>query len=54
MNEMHWLNEPKKWSLASGLLRVDVDPKTDFWRTTHNGFIRDDGHFYYRHDVRRT
>ena len=22
-------------------------PKTDFWRTTHYGFIRDSGHFYH-------
>jgi len=23
-------------------------PKTDFWRTTHYGFIRDSGHFYHQ------
>lgn len=26
---------------------VKTGPKTDFWRITHYGFIRDDGHFYF-------
>jgi len=32
---MQWLNEPS-------------DRDTDFWRITHDGFIRDTGHFYYQ------
>ncbi len=42
---MRWLNEPAEWSRAGGELTVDVEPQTDFWRTTHYGFIRDSGHF---------
>lgn len=45
---MKWFNEPKKWSFQDGILKVDVDPGTDFWRITHYDFIRDNGHFYYR------
>ena len=36
-----WLNEPKAWAGDS----VTADPETDFWRTTHYGFVRDSGHF---------
>jgi regulation of enolase protein 1 (concanavalin A-like superfamily) len=43
-----WFNEPKKWSSnASGII-VHTDGNTDFWRKTHYGFERDNGHFYYR------
>ncbi|GAA3439450.1 DUF1349 domain-containing protein [Kutzneria kofuensis] len=42
-----WLNEPKSWSAAE-TLTVQTDPDTDFWRTTHYGFIRDTGHVFAR------
>jgi len=45
---MEWLNEPPFWSEADGVLSVITGEKTDFWRTTHYGFIRDDGHLRYR------
>jgi regulation of enolase protein 1 (concanavalin A-like superfamily) len=32
--------------LDDGRLRVVTDAKTDFWRETHYGFIRDNGHFF--------
>ncbi len=41
-----WLNEPAAWTLADGTLRVTTDNRTDFWRETHYGFIRDNGHFF--------
>lgn len=41
---MHWLNEPPAWTDADGMLRVTTGDRTDFWRRTHYGFIRDDGH----------
>jgi regulation of enolase protein 1 (concanavalin A-like superfamily) len=44
---MSWLNEPAEWSRAGGELSVGVEPGTDFWRTTHYGFVRDSGHFAY-------
>ena len=41
-----WLNEPKSWSVDEhGELSVATDEGTDFWRSTHYGFIRDSGHF---------
>jgi len=46
-----WLNQPKEWHLEGGalggVLEVVTDHKTDFWRETHYGFIRDSGHFYH-------
>ncbi len=44
---MQWYNEPPEWSEKEGLIHVVSGAKTDFWRTTHYGFIRDNGHFYY-------
>jgi hypothetical protein len=45
-NGMQWYNEPKQWRIDQGAIHVVADAKTDFWRTTHYGFIRDNGHFY--------
>jgi uncharacterized protein len=44
---MQWLNEPPAWEARAGWLEVTSAPKSDFWRKTHYGFIRDSGHFYY-------
>jgi uncharacterized protein len=44
---MNWLNEPHNWKQDNDKLVVFADPKTDFWRKTHYGFVRDNGHFYY-------
>ena len=44
---MQWLNEPACWSSFSNQIIVNTLPKTDFWRVTHYGFIRDNGHFYF-------
>ena len=43
---MEWINEPARWSEAGGVLTVFADTGTDFWRTTHYGFIHDNGHVY--------
>lgn len=40
-----WLNEPESWSTLDDELRVATNKKTDFWRETHYGFARDNGHF---------
>lgn len=42
-----WLNEPSEWAMEEGALRLRTDDRTDFWRETHYGFIRDDGHFWH-------
>lgn len=43
---MDWYNEPPAWRVEGDALTVTTGPKTDFWRKTHYGFIRDSGHFY--------
>lgn len=45
---MRWLNAPKKVTITAGKIQVQVDGGTDFWRVTHYGFIRDNGHFYFQ------
>jgi regulation of enolase protein 1 (concanavalin A-like superfamily) len=44
---MNWFNEPRIWKQDDDKLTVIADPQTDFWRKTHYGFVRDNGHFYY-------
>jgi regulation of enolase protein 1 (concanavalin A-like superfamily) len=43
-----WLNPPAQWRLRDGELQVITADRTDFWRKTEYGFIRDDGHFAHR------
>jgi regulation of enolase protein 1 (concanavalin A-like superfamily) len=45
---MKWFEEPPVWQDEDGVLSMTTAPKSDFWRKTHYGFIRDNGHFYYR------
>jgi regulation of enolase protein 1 (concanavalin A-like superfamily) len=45
---MQWYNEPPSWDVQGGAVTVKAGPKTDFWRKTHYGFIRDNGHFFYQ------
>lgn len=45
--QMKWYNEPQKWSFENNKLFITSNPKTDFWRTTHYGYVTDNGHFYY-------
>ncbi len=44
---MLWFNEPPYWDEQEGIIHLHTAPKTDFWRKTHYGFTRDNGHFYY-------
>ena len=44
---MQWYNEPPMWTTQGDTITVVTGPKTDFWRKTHYGFIRDNGHFYF-------
>jgi regulation of enolase protein 1 (concanavalin A-like superfamily) len=43
---MHWFNEPARWSQEDGMLTVTADGRTDFWRTTGYGYVRDNGHLF--------
>jgi regulation of enolase protein 1 (concanavalin A-like superfamily) len=45
--EMHWLNQPKKFNGNAKKLTFTVEPGTDFWQVTHYGFKRDNGPFNY-------
>ena len=45
---MQWLNEPPQWDDNHSVLTMTVAPGTDFWRKTHDGGIRDNGHFYWQ------
>ncbi|UOR03753.1 DUF1349 domain-containing protein [Hymenobacter aerilatus] len=47
-SSMRWLNAPKKATINGKKIEVQVEGGTDFWRVTHYGFIRDNGHFYYQ------
>ena len=47
-SDFRWLNEPPAWQRRTAMLEVTTGDKTDFWRKTHYGFIRDNGHFRYR------
>ncbi|MCB0057672.1 MAG: DUF1349 domain-containing protein, partial [Caldilineaceae bacterium] len=41
---MQWLSEPRTWEIDGDTIRVTADAGSDFWRKTHYGFIRDNGH----------
>lgn len=44
MERWRWLNQPTNWVTGDAGLEVTTDTDTDFWRTTHYGFVRDTGH----------
>ncbi|MBW4502178.1 MAG: DUF1349 domain-containing protein [Scytonema hyalinum WJT4-NPBG1] len=44
---MEWYNEPPVWNVQADTIHITSGAKTDFWRETHYGFIRDNGHFFY-------
>jgi regulation of enolase protein 1 (concanavalin A-like superfamily) len=46
-DSMQWHSEPPNWQANEGRITVTVAGGTDFWRKTHYGFIRDNGHFGY-------
>ncbi|HUG62879.1 MAG TPA: DUF1349 domain-containing protein [Methylomirabilota bacterium] len=46
LDEARWLNPPAdSRRTTDGGLTVTTAERTDFWRSTHYGFIRDNGHF---------
>lgn len=44
---MLWYNEPDSWKIRENQLILQVTPKSDYWRTTHYGFVADSGPFLY-------
>jgi uncharacterized protein len=47
-DSFHWLNAPDEWSGDAAWLELRTSAKTDFWRETFYGFIRDNGHAFLR------
>jgi uncharacterized protein len=46
LERCQWINEPAEWRVENDVLFVTTDAATDFWRKTHYGFVRDNGHVY--------
>lgn len=46
--ELEWLNPPLRADLQGTVLEVEARPKSDFWRMTQDGGVRDDAHFLWR------
>ncbi|WP_221643490.1 MULTISPECIES: DUF1349 domain-containing protein [unclassified Nostoc] len=46
--KIEWYNEPPLWEVKDEAIAITSGAKTDFWRETHYGFIRDNGHFFYQ------
>ena len=44
-NDGCWHNEPSSWHIDAGQLHASSSMRTDLWRQTHYGFVRDNGHF---------
>jgi uncharacterized protein len=42
--DLTWLNPPPRWSGDARALEIETGAKTDFWRDTFYGFVRDSGH----------
>lgn len=47
LEKMNWFNEPEKWEISAGKLKVFTTPQSDYWRVSHYGFTVDDAPFYY-------
>ena len=47
LNSLQWFNQPASWAVADDRLTVTTATKSDFWRVTHYGFVRNNGHFCY-------
>ena len=45
---MTWLNPPPEARIDGASLTLTTGDRTDFWRRTHYGFIRDTGHFLHQ------
>lgn len=43
--KMDWQNPPQVWHQDGAHLTLTVPPNTDYWRTTHYGFVHDNGPF---------
>jgi regulation of enolase protein 1 (concanavalin A-like superfamily) len=44
---MQWTNKPPVWREDGDDIFVQSAGQTDFWRITHDGGVRDNGHFFH-------
>jgi uncharacterized protein len=44
---MEWLNPPPHRHQNADRLSITTGDRTDFWRHTHNDFLRDNGHLFF-------
>ena len=47
-DQWQWLQPPARCMLTASTLEITTEARTDFWRQTHDGGVRDDGHFFHR------
>ena len=45
---MEWYNEPPAWNVERRRITAISGAKTDLWRHTHYGFVRDNSHFFWQ------
>ncbi|TNV75463.1 hypothetical protein FGO68_gene8467 [Halteria grandinella] len=48
-DSLTWYCPPADYTTSATTLTVKTAPSTDYWRKTHYGFIRDNGHFFNKH-----
>ena len=46
LEQGRWLNPPPWWRVDGTTLIATSGERTDFWRKTHYGFVRDNGHVF--------
>ena len=46
MTDRAWHHEPPAWGASGDTITMTAGPRTDFWRLTHDGGVRDNGHFF--------
>lgn len=44
INQLTWLNKPRKFSITPQEITIYTDPGTDFWQRTYYGFCNDNAH----------
>jgi hypothetical protein len=42
-----WLNAPNKYEIHDDMVKIQTNPKTDFWQRTYYGFQNDNAHVFY-------
>lgn len=51
LRQFEWYNEPLDVSFEERGMWVATQNKTDFWQSAHHNFRKDDGHFFFTHQM---